>query len=43
MVCDKFKFGFWKRSGIFFLNIFDTWLIEFTNEQPTGTEGQLYI
>lgn len=28
-------------SGIFFLDIFDLWLVEFMNEEPVDTEGQL--
>ena len=42
-VHGKFKFCFLELSGIFFLDIFDQWLIESMEVEPADTKGQLYI
>lgn len=38
---SKFKFCFLALPGIFFPNIFDPWLIEFTDAESVDTGGQL--
>ena len=36
-------FRFFEHSGFFcFFTIFDLWLVEFMDAEPTDTEGQLY-
>lgn len=37
-MCGKFKFGFLEFSGIFFSNIFDPWLVESEDVEPTDVE-----
>ena len=44
MLCNsfcggKFKFGFLELSGIFFLNIFDLQLVEYTDAKICGYRG----
>ena len=42
MACEKFKFYFVELSGIFFLDVFDLWLVERADAGPVDMEGHLY-